>query len=53
MDRRVLWICILVGSTIGGLLPSLAGQGAFSLASMLGSAAGGIAGVWAASRLAV
>jgi len=52
MHRGVLWICILVGSAIGGLLPTLAGQGAFSLASMLGSTVGAIVGVLAASRLA-
>jgi outer membrane lipoprotein SlyB len=52
VHRGVLWICILVGSTLGGLLPTLAGQGTFSLASLVGSTVGGVAGVFAASRLA-
>lgn len=47
----MLWICIAVGSTIGGLLPTLAGAGAFSVASLLGSAVGAIVGVFAAARL--
>ena len=53
MDRRVLWMCIAVGSTVGGLVPSLFGQGSFSIASMLGSVVGGIAGIWLAMRVAL
>jgi hypothetical protein len=53
MDRRVLWMCIAVGSTVGGLVPTLFGQGSFSIASLLGSAVGGIAGIWVAMRVAV
>jgi outer membrane lipoprotein SlyB len=51
MHRGVLGICVLVGSTIGGLLPTLAGAGTFSLASFVGSVAGAIVGVFAAARL--
>jgi outer membrane lipoprotein SlyB len=51
MHRGILWICIAVGSTIGGLLPTLVGEGAFSVASVLGSTVGAVAGVAAASRL--
>ncbi len=40
-----------VGSTIGGYLPTLVGQGSFSVASFLGSGLGGIAGVFAARRI--
>jgi hypothetical protein len=51
MDKRVLWLLLLVGSTAGGLLPEAWGASAFGLASLLGSAVGGIAGVWAAARI--
>jgi uncharacterized membrane protein YeaQ/YmgE (transglycosylase-associated protein family) len=51
MDKRVLWLLLLVGSTVGGLLPEAWGAGAFGLASLFGSVVGGIAGVWAAARI--
>jgi uncharacterized membrane protein YeaQ/YmgE (transglycosylase-associated protein family) len=51
MDRKILWMCITVGSTIGGYLPTFLGQGAFSLASFVGGIAGAVAGVWAARRI--
>lgn len=51
MDKRVLWLCLAVGSTVGGLLPEAWGASAFGLASLVGSAVGGIAGVWAALRI--
>jgi uncharacterized membrane protein YeaQ/YmgE (transglycosylase-associated protein family) len=51
VHRGVLSICILVGATIGGLLPTLAGAGSFSLASLFGSVVGAIVGVFVAARL--
>jgi hypothetical protein len=51
MDRKILFMCITVGSTIGGYLPTFLGQGDFSIASLLGGLVGGIAGVFAARRI--
>jgi len=51
MDRRVLLLCITVGSTIGGYLPTLVGFGTFSLVSFVGGIAGAAAGIWAARRI--
>jgi hypothetical protein len=51
MDRRVVWICVVVGSTVGGLLPVAWGASAFGLASLALATLGGIAGVWFAVRL--
>jgi hypothetical protein len=51
MNRKVLWMCMAVGSTVGGYLPTLVGQGSFSLASLVGSALGAVAGVFAAARI--
>jgi outer membrane lipoprotein SlyB len=51
MDRKILFMCITVGSTIGGYLPVLVGQGDFSIASLLGGLVGGIAGVFVARRI--
>jgi hypothetical protein len=52
MDSRVTWIFVAVGSTVGGLLPVAWGASAFGLASLAFGCLGGIAGVWAAARLA-
>jgi hypothetical protein len=51
MDRRVMWLFVLVGSTVGGLLPEVWGGSAFGLASLALGCLGGIAGVWAAFQL--
>lgn len=51
MDRRVLTLCILGGSIVGGFLPELWGASAFGAASLLLSAIGGIAGVFVAARI--
>jgi hypothetical protein len=51
MDRRVMWLFVLVGSTIGGLVPEAWGGSAFGLASLGLGSLGGLAGIWAAFRL--
>ena len=51
VNKKVLWMCMAVGSTVGGYLPTFVGQGSFSLASIVGSAVGAVAGVFAASRI--
>ena len=51
MNRKVLWMCMAVGSTVGGYLPTFFGQGSFSLASIAGSGLGAVAGVFAAARI--
>ena len=51
MPRSLTTLCILAGSVIGGLVPGLFGQGTFSLAALFGSAAGAVAGVWAARKI--
>jgi uncharacterized membrane protein YeaQ/YmgE (transglycosylase-associated protein family) len=51
MDRRVLWLCLAVGTTVGGFLPEAWGASGFGLASLVFSALGGIVGVWVAARI--
>jgi hypothetical protein len=51
MDRRLVWICVGVGSTVGGLLPEVWGGSAFGLASLMLACLGGVAGVWLAVKL--
>jgi hypothetical protein len=51
VDRRVVWIFVAVGSTIGGLVPEAWGGSAFGLASLFLGCLGGVAGLWFAARL--
>jgi hypothetical protein len=41
----------LIGSTIGGLIPELWGEGMFSYSSLLLSGAGAFAGLWLGFKL--
>jgi hypothetical protein len=53
VNKKVLWMCMAVGSTIGGYLPTFFGQSSFGVVSLLGSAVGAVAGVFAAQRIDV
>ena len=53
VNKKVLWMCIAVGSTVGGYLPTFFGQSSFGLISIFGSLVGGVAGVFAAQRIDV
>jgi hypothetical protein len=52
VDRRVVWIFVGVGSTLGGLLPVAWGGSALGLASLTLGCLGGVAGLWLAVKLA-
>ena len=52
MDRRVVWLLVVVGTTLGGLAPEAWGASAFGLASLVFGCLGGLAGIWLAFRLA-
>ena len=49
--RGVIMISVLVGSTVGGFVPSLWGAGVLSIAGVLFSVIGGIAGIWVGAKL--
>jgi len=51
VNKKVLWMCMAVGSTIGGYLPTLVGYSSLGAVSLICSGIGGIAGVFAASRI--
>jgi hypothetical protein len=53
VNKKVLWMCMAVGSTVGGYLPTFFGQSSFGLISIFGSLVGGVAGVFAAQRIDV
>lgn len=47
MDRKKLvMICMVIGSYAGGYIPSLWGQGAFTFWGVLFTAIGGFAGIY-------
>ena len=52
MERsRLIWIGLFVGSAVGGYVPALWGAGMLSFSSVIGSAIGGVAGIWLGYRL--
>jgi hypothetical protein len=51
MDRRIVWIFVGVGMTLGGLLPEVWGGSALGVASLALASLGGVAGLWLAVRL--
>jgi hypothetical protein len=52
VDRRVVWISVGVGMTVGGFVPLVWGGSALGLASLVLGSVGGVAGLWLASKLA-
>lgn len=51
VDRRVVWIFVGVGMTVGGLLPEVWGGSALGFASLVLGSLGGVAGLWLAVKL--
>jgi uncharacterized membrane protein YeaQ/YmgE (transglycosylase-associated protein family) len=51
-SRTLVWVTILIGSTIGGALPELWGTEALSFTSLLLSGIGGLLGLWIAFKMA-
>lgn len=51
MTRTFIWLGLFVGSTLGGFVPLLWGDDLFSMAGLLGSTIGGIAGIFGGYRL--
>ena len=51
MDKKIIWLGLLVGSTIGGFIPSFWGAGMLSFSGLILSALGGFVGIWLGSRI--
>jgi hypothetical protein len=52
MSLKVLvWIGVIVGSTIGGYIPVFFGSSLFSLASLVGNTIGALLGIYIAYKL--
>jgi uncharacterized membrane protein YeaQ/YmgE (transglycosylase-associated protein family) len=46
MSHPLIWIGLTIGSAIGSYLPSLWGEGMFSISSIICSTIGGLIGIW-------
>jgi hypothetical protein len=51
MGRSAIVLCAALGTVVGGYVPMLWGAGSFSLASLLFSFVGGVAGIWVGVRV--
>jgi hypothetical protein len=45
-SKKVIMVCMVIGSTVGSYLPSLWGGGWLSLTSIFLSIVGGLGGIW-------
>jgi len=50
-SKSIIWLFMLIGSTVGGFIPTLWGSGFLSMSSVLMTAAGGILGIWLGFRI--
>jgi hypothetical protein len=50
--KKLIWGGLFIGSTIGGMLPTLWGDDMLSTSGLLLSLVGGIVGIWAGYRIA-
>ncbi|MCX6800412.1 MAG: hypothetical protein NT091_04685 [Candidatus Falkowbacteria bacterium] len=46
MNKKTIMLSMILGSTIGGYLPTFFGASSFSMTSILFSFVGGMAGIW-------
>jgi len=50
MDKKIIILGMLFGSTIGGYIPTLFGASAFSISSIICGALGAFIGIWLTFR---
>jgi hypothetical protein len=50
-QKTLIWIGLFVGSTVGGMVPSLWGDNFLTMSSVLLTAVGGLIGIWIGFRL--
>ena len=50
--KTLIWLGMFLGTSLGGWSPTLLGADLLSLGGVFGSVVGGLAGIWAGSRLA-
>lgn len=50
-SKKLIWLCVAIGSTIGSYIPALWGDSFFSGWSILLTAVGGLLGIWIGYKL--
>lgn len=50
-SKSLIWIFMLIGSTIGGFIPTLWGDSFFSMWSVILTAVGGLIGIYLGFKL--
>ncbi len=50
-SKKIIWIGMFIGSTVGSYIPSLWGAGVFSFSSLLFATLGGFVGIWFGFRI--
>jgi outer membrane lipoprotein SlyB len=50
-SKSLIWIGVFVGSAIGGVIPTLWGDGYLSMSSVILTALGGILGIYVGYKL--
>lgn len=51
IERRVVWLFVGLGMTVGGFVPLMWGGNALGFASLVFGTLGGVAGLWAGLKL--
>ena len=51
MDKRVIWLCVGLGSIVGSVVPEAWGGSSLGGMSLLFGVIGGFAGLWLGVRL--
>jgi hypothetical protein len=51
MEKKLCWIGLFIGSTIGGYLPVLWGGDLLSFSSLFFGLVGGLLGIWAGYKI--
>lgn len=50
-SKRIIYLGMIVGSAVGGFIPTLWGDSYFSLSSIIFTAIGGFLGIWLGFKL--
>lgn len=51
MDKKLVGLGMIIGSTLGGYIPTWFGASIFSFTSIIGTFVGGIIGIWLAVKI--
>ena len=50
-NKKMIWLGVFIGSTVGGFVPALWGESAISMTGIVTSAIGAFVGIWLAWKM--